>query len=305
MDPICKHRISRKRKMKKKKTALIIKFFLALLLIPTIYMASYSFFKMNSSKNKYDEYLTEYNTLLASKESLSKENEKLNLTLNERKTQYEELKTKFNESHAPIAHLTFDDGPSNITIKLLNTLDEFNVKATFFVTYKEGYDDVYREIVNRGHVLANHTYSHDYKKIYSSADAFINDVLALDKKLEEITQKPSPKIVRFPGGSNNSYSTPKVIKEITARLSDLGYTFFDWNVDSTDALTRTQDKNKIVNGVVNGVANVNTANILMHNTNFKGTTIDALPEIITNLKSKGYVFKTLTHDSAAIRFVNY
>ncbi|MEG1256157.1 polysaccharide deacetylase family protein [Clostridium sp.] len=204
-----------------------------------------------------------------------------------------------------IAHLTFDDGPSNNTIKLLDILDEYQAKATFFVNYKEGYDDVYREIVNRGHVLANHTASHNYKNIYSDATSFINDIELLDKKLEEITGQVPSKILRFPGGSNTEHirSDKNIMTEIIKSVTDRGYTYFDWNVDSRDACKMTQDKNVIIDSVLNGSIPMNTANILMHDTNLKYTTIEAMPEILKGLKSQGYIFKPLNHDSADIRFV--
>ena len=93
-------------------------------------------------------------------------------------------------------------------------------------------------------------------------------------------------------------------QSIFKALEDRGYTYFDWNVDSSDATKMTLDKESIVTSVLDGSSNVNTANILMHDTNAKYTTIEAMPEILEGLKAQGYIFRPLRHDSAAIRFVD-
>lgn len=297
-------KISFKRnKRRKKKSNIILRFFTSLILLFALGFTSFSFFKMNMARKEYTSLSSQYKTLLTSKEAISKETTNLESTLAEKNKLHEELQATFDAANKHVAHLTFDDGPSDNTLKLLDILDKYQVKATFFVTYKKGYDEVYKEIVKRGHVLANHTYSHDYKKIYSSPEAFINDVLALDNKVEEITGKAPSKILRFPGGSKNSFANMATSKEIIAKLTNLGYTFFDWNVDSGDASGHNKPKNFIINNVLTGASNVNTANILMHDTNAKHTTFEAIPEIIEGLKEQGYAFRPLTADSAAIRFI--
>lgn len=297
-------KISYKRnKRKKRESNIILRFLTCFALLFAISFASFSFFRMSMARKYYKSLSTQYNNILASNEAILKETTNLENTLMEKNKKHEELQAAFNASGKHVAHLTFDDGPSENTLNLLDVLDKYHVKATFFVTYKNGYDDVYKEIVNRGHVLANHTFSHDYKKIYASPDSFINDVLALDNKLEEITGKASSKILRFPGGSLNSFTSTATSKEIIKKLNDLGYTFFDWNVDSADASGHNIPKNSIITNVLTGAGNVNTANILMHDTNAKYTTFEAIPEIINGLKKQGYIFKPLTADSAAIRFI--
>lgn len=297
-------KISFKRnKRRKRKSNMALKLLTCFILLFTISFTSFSFFKMTLARKDYNSISSQYETLLASKENVSKETANLESTLAEKNKKHEELQAAFDASNKHVAHLTFDDGPSDNTLKLLDVLDQYQVKATFFVTYRKGYDEVYKEIVNRGHVLANHTFSHDYKKIYASPDAFINDVLALDNMLEKITGKAPSKIIRFPGGSKNSFASSATSKEIISKLTDLGYTFFDWNVDSADASGHNIPKNSIITNVLTGAGNVNTANILMHDTNTKYTTFEAIPEIINGLKGQGYVFKPLSADSAAIRFI--
>lgn len=292
-----------KRRVRKKKLSLPNIISISVLMFCILILCTFTgkmFFKIY----QHSRLKSEYNSIVELNSNLSQKTIELNNLYSAKKTEYETIQNKYDDliSKSPIAYLTFDDGPSDNTLKLLDVLDKYNVKATFFVVYKDGYDDVYREIVKRGHVLANHTYSHQYKYIYSSPEAFIDNILELDKKLEEITGVPPSKILRFPGGSNTGFIPHETSAEIKAKLNELGYSYFDWNVDSADALTQTQPKNNIVNSVLNGADLVNTANVLMHDTNVKHTTIEALPEIIEGLKERGYRFKRLDHESVKIQF---
>lgn len=293
---------SRKRVRKRKLSAQnIIKLLVLLICFITLCMCSGKmFYKMY----QYTRIKSEYKTIIKQNTLLSETTTELSNTYADTKAKFDEVQKNYDQAMAnsPIAYLTFDDGPSDNTMKLLDVLDKYKVKATFFVVYKEGYDDVYREIVKRGHVLANHTYSHQYKDIYASPEAFIDNILKLDKKLEEITGVPPSKILRFPGGSNTGFVTPDNSAKIKSKLNELGYSYYDWNVDSTDASALTQPKEVVVNGVLSGTDLVNTANILMHDTNVKHTTIEALPQIIEGLKDRGYRFKSLDHESVKIQF---
>ncbi|WP_461615272.1 polysaccharide deacetylase family protein [Clostridium sp. Marseille-QA1073] len=238
----------------------------------------------------------------ASKETLAKENENLQIEVQNKQKNYEQALSK-----VKIAYLTFDDGPSKHTRNILDTLDKYNIKATFFVNHKDGMDDLYKEIVNRGHVLANHTSSHNYSKVYRTKESFVEDVQKLDNELKRITGKEPSKILRFPGGSNNTISLnynngANFMKELAQHMTDLGYTFYDWNVDSMDAATFRQDKNVIVNRVLEDAKYVKHANILMHDLDPKDTTPEALPEIIEGLKAQGFIFESLNHESPKAQF---
>ena len=235
----------------------------------------------------------------ASINKFSEENDKLELEIENKQSQYE-----VSLENLKIAYLTFDDGPSNHTLEILNTLDKYNVKATFFVNYKEGNEELYKEIVKRGHVLGNHTYSHVYSNIYSSKEAFVADVQKLDNELQKITGKEPSKIIRFPGGSNNTIGgSIKFMSELAKNMTDLGYTFFDWNIDSQDATMLTQRKDVIVNTILRDCQYVQHANILMHDSDPKVTTLEALPQIIEGLKAQGFVFDKLSHDSPKSQFI--
>jgi peptidoglycan/xylan/chitin deacetylase (PgdA/CDA1 family) len=292
---------SPKRKIRQNKKPPILSIIAIIALFLCFSISTLSITKMFLAYNKQSSLQKELSSISASNDYLVLENNKFEKEISEKQSTYDK-----SMSNKKVAHLTFDDGPSDNTLKLLDVLDKYNAKATFFVVYKEGFDNVYKEIVNRGHVLANHTYSHNYKKIYSSAEAFINDVETLDNKLKEITGKEPSKILRFPGGSNMGYMNghDDISQSIFKALKDRGYTYFDWNVDSSDATKMTLDKESIVKSVLDGSSNVNTANILMHDTNAKYTTLEAMPKILEGLKAQGYVFMPLNHDSAAIRFVD-
>lgn len=207
-----------------------------------------------------------------------------------------------------IAYLTFDDGPSNNTEKILKILDDYNIKATFFVTgasAKSGLE-IYKTIASKGHSIGNHTYSHNYSKIYKSIEDFIADFNKLEKYLNN-SIGINTNLVRLPGGSNNTishkYGGNDIMVSISKYLIDNGYTYFDWNVDSTDASVKTQDKNKIVNSVLNNSKNKNAIIILMHDGPLKTSTVKALPEIVEGLKKQGFEFKPLSSESYVTQFL--
>ena len=129
-------------------------------------------------------------------------------------------------------YLTFDDGPSENTERILEVLDQYGVKATFFVTGEEAlsHPERYKAIVDGGHTIGMHSYSHRYDEIYASEDNFGADLLKLQKFIEETTQV-TPIFYRFPGGSSNTVSDLPM-SEFCDYLTDNGITYFDWNVSS-------------------------------------------------------------------------
>lgn len=190
--------------------------------------------------------------------------------------------------------------------KILKILREKNVKATFFVNGYPSKKDLYKQIVNDGHTLGNHTYSHNYAKVYSSVDEFFKDMNKLNDFLEEVTGV-RPSIVRFPGGSNNTishqYGGTKIMNKIVSKVVESGYQYFDWNVSSRDAEKRTQDKNVIIHSVLEGAKYKNKAVILLHDLDPKTTTVEVLPEIIDELTKQGFVFDALDENSYAPHFL--
>lgn len=245
-------------------------------------------------------------------EEMEKENEETKKQIEQLKEEIEELELKNlskiqkeEEAGLKIAYLTFDDGPSSNTLKILDILKEKNVEATFFVVGNKDMKDTYKRIVDEGHTLGNHTYGHDYNGIYKSTETFFADVYKLNDFLEEVTGQRS-KILRFPGGSNNTVSRHAggkgIMDKMTEAVVDEGYRYFDWNVDSLDASKVKQDKDVIVQSVLNGANYTNKAVILMHDAPAKTTTVDALPEIIEGLTKKGFIFRGLDMDSPEVQF---
>ena len=200
-------------------------------------------------------------------------------------------------------YLTFDDGPSTEnTEKILKILKKYDVKATFFVIYRNSDEEkeLYRRIIEEGHTIGIHSASHNYEKIYESVEAYLEDFNKLSKHIEELTGV-KPEIFRFPGGSVNSYNGA-IYEQIISEMTRRGYTYYDWDVSSGDASYGTASANWITNNVVNGVRKSKTNIVLMHDTNAKDTTVQALPKIIQKLKKKGYTFEKLTKDVKPVTF---
>ncbi len=207
-----------------------------------------------------------------------------------------------------IAYLTFDDGPSVNTPLILDILQDYGIKATFFVIGNPANSGkaMYRRIVAEGHSLGNHTYSHQYHSIYSSEDAFMADLIRLENLLVQSTGV-RPTIIRFPGGSNNqvshAYSGPGFMQGLTQRVMADGYVYFDWSVTSSDAAVATATAKNIVDSVLRGVGTRKQVMILLHDAKAKTTTVEALPTIIENLTAEGFIFRPITSDLKGFRFL--
>ncbi|WP_052447525.1 polysaccharide deacetylase family protein [Clostridium polynesiense] len=201
--------------------------------------------------------------------------------------------------------LTFDDGPSpKSTPAILNILKENDVKATFFVLGKnvdktEDHKSILKQTLEEGHAIGNHSNSHNYDKLYPGRSANLNNITedfeTANKKLQEVLGEDfQTKVVRFPGGGM-SWKNMQPVKEAFAAK---GIAFLDWNIDSTDARSKNRTKEQIVSAITKELdkmesANIDKITILMHDTDAKKSTVEALPEIISLLKSRGYAFKTL------------
>ena len=192
-------------------------------------------------------------------------------------------------------YLTFDDGPSAVTDRILDTLKEKDVKATFFVIGKTNEVDFdrMRRIVNEGHTIAMHTYSHNYNAIYASVEDYLADMYEIFCQIRDVTGI-TPTLFRFPGGSLNSYNiatSQALISEMLRR----GFIPFDWNISSQDAASSSgSSANDIYMNVVSRAEKVYRGVVLMHDTGAKRTTADALPMMIDKLRAMGFSFAALT-----------
>ena len=197
------------------------------------------------------------------------------------------------QERAKTIFLTFDDGPSPQTDRLLDILAEEGVKATFFVVHVNGdaAKERMRRIVNEGHTLAMHSYTHQYKKIYASVEAYLDDMYQLFCEIKEVTGV-TPSLFRFPGGSINSYNGG-VYQEIIAEMIRRGFVPHDWNISSQDAVNPSRPSEDILNSVVEASLKVSRGVVLMHDSTYRGTTIDAVRFIIQQLREQGYALDRL------------
>lgn len=203
---------------------------------------------------------------------------------------------------AKTAYLTFDDGPSPRTTEILAILEQYQVKATFFVTNPalQDYPDIARDLVARGHAIGIHSASHQYDEIYQSVDRFWQDVAENSRQIEQTTGVV-PQILRFPGGSVNAYNQD-IAADLIESLTAAGLSYFDWNCASGDATSSLVAKSRILENVRQSRQGKNDLVILFHDSTGKRTTVKALPEVIADLQSDGYVFAPLTKDSTPVRF---
>ena len=200
-------------------------------------------------------------------------------------------------------YLTFDDGPSENTAKILDILKEKNVKATFFVIGKEDEESkaLYQRIIAEGHTLGMHSFTHKYSVIYDSLDAFEEDVNHLRSYLAEITGV-EPNIMRFPGGSSNQVSNIDMT-EFIRYLNQEGITYYDWNVASGDATSQAYTADELVQNVITDVEKYDTSIVLMHDAATKGTTVDALGPMIDQLQAMGVELLPIDENTKLIQHI--
>lgn len=197
-------------------------------------------------------------------------------------------------------YLTFDDGPSNNTSKILDILKQEDIKATFFlVNFNSSYNPVVKRIYDEGHSIGIHSYTHNYKLIYSSVSAYFDDLNKMNDKIKTITGSDT-KLLRFPGGSSNTISSfnKGIMTTLVKEVTNAGYHYFDWNVDSSDAWS-ARNSNDVYNNVINNLKKGNNI-VLMHDLSSNEKTVNALEKIIKDAKEKGYIFANITMNTKEI-----
>lgn len=199
-----------------------------------------------------------------------------------------------------IIYLTFDDGPGPYTEKLLNVLEKYNVKATFFtINTRSNYSSMLAKEAEAGHTVAIHSLTHNYAEIYKNEAAYFADLRAMSDIIEKRTGK-KPMLLRFPGGSSNLVSANYcrgIMSRLTKAVTDMGYKYFDWNVDSGDASAAKNDK-EVFQNVVRGVQKYNISIVLQHDS--KEFSVNAVEKIIVWGISNGYTFLPLDETSPEI-----
>jgi len=297
-------------KIKKVLITVLLSILYLLVIFVTIYFIKIYSDKINSYnkvKLKYDNLFKENEKLVSDIKKEEKRKDELETTSRENLEKKESLEKIINKKEEEIKkenqnytkkvtgkviYLTFDDGPSIYTEDILNTLDKYNVKATFFVTCSGSLDKYAKKIIEKGHTLGLHTCTHRYNIVYSSEENYFNDLNSISAKVEELTGYKS-KYIRFPGGSSNTISrfNKGIMTRLTQKVTEDGYKYYDWNIDSEDAAGA--DKEGVYNNVISALKNHNysTNMVLMHD--IKVSTKNALDGIIKDALDMGYTFSNI------------
>lgn len=201
-----------------------------------------------------------------------------------------------------VVYLTFDDGPSRYTSRLLDILDKYGVKATFFVTNQfSAYKDMIGETHRRGHTIALHTYTHQYSSIYTSENAYYNDLSLIHNLVVQQTGV-IPTLVRFPGGTSNTVSRKYcsgIMTSLSQSLSYHGYLYCDWNVSSGDA-GGTTSTNQVAANVINGIKKNNVSIVLQHD--IYSYSVEAVEQILFWGIQNGYTFLPMSDTTPLVQF---
>lgn len=198
-----------------------------------------------------------------------------------------------------VIYLTFDDGPSKHTDKLLDLLKEYDAKATFFVVNTGNKMQArLNAIVDGGHGIAIHSLTHNYEKIYANEKAFFDDLAAMQKIIKDATGVTTT-MMRFPGGSSNTVSKKYnvgIMTRLTQAVEDQGFQYYDWNVSSGDAGgvtgTNAEKTAQVVTNVIKGIEGKQYAIVLQHD--IHEFSVDAVEQIIIWGYQNGYTFEALT-----------
>lgn len=192
------------------------------------------------------------------------------------------------DAQGKVAYLTFDDGPTEMTHRVLDVLAYYDIKATFFVVGEtvSYHPEILKRVFEEGHSIANHTYSHDYDVVYGTREQFEGELLKCEDMIGQVIGKENvQKLFRFPGGSKDEW---KYLYRIIA--DEMGYKFVDWNALNGDADGQPFSHERCLEEIENYCTDTGDVIILMHDTATKEITADMLPEVIDFLIEEGYTF---------------
>ena len=177
--------------------------------------------------------------------------------------------------------LTFDDGPSQHTGKLLDALKKYNAKATFFVVGSRLGSSTSNALLKRmedeGHVVGNHSQNHKNLK-YLSADGVASEMYTAAERIKTAIGH-YPIVMRCPGGNYNN--------TVKAYAKDISVPIIQWSMDTID--WRDRNKATILSRAKSGIKNGSI--VLMHD--LYSTTVDAAIELIPYLQQQGYTLVTV------------
>lgn len=200
--------------------------------------------------------------------------------------------------------LTFDDGPSPNTEKVLDILKEKDVKATFFVLGQNlenntSSQELLKRAISEGNAIGNHSYSHNMKKLYPNnnidINAFMNEIDHTNNLLKNILGNDfDTKVIRMPGGYNTrKYYNDPSLPAFNDILNKNNIVSIDWNALTGDAEGKNYSPHYMLDYAIKTSENKNQIVILMHDTYGKEKTVEMLPNLIDYYKSHGYEFKTI------------
>lgn len=278
----------RKNRIKRFKAVIIFMMFM-LLIIPNV-LSVYLFMNIKELQSSINNLNAEVENIKNTEVEIN-ENTELQIEetkdTNKQQVVYRTLTDKEAYPGYQRIYLTFDDGPSKNTDEILDILNEYGAKATFFVLKKDGFDDKYKRIVNEGHSLGIHSDTHDYSVIYSSPEKFEIDVNSVYNFISDLTSV-KPVLYRFPGGSSNTiYKGDK--QDLISIIDKTGLRYYDWNVASNDSVNGGLAKEQITNNVIKGIGDKEDAFVLLHDTQDKYSTVEALRMILDSYSNKDNV----------------
>lgn len=196
-----------------------------------------------------------------------------------------------------VVYLTFDDGPTNVTGKLLDILNQYEMTATFFMVgpkIKE-HPKIVKRMHKEGFGLALHGMTHDIHQVYRHPFAPSEEMAQAQEILEDITGVRS-EVVRMPYGS-----IPYLTEEMRYVLQTNDFKIWDWNVDSLD--WEFSNKQYVYHTIkeIEKVTQLGEAPVvLLHD---REETVKHLPKLLTYLEKQGFQTKILTNDMAPYTFV--
>lgn len=194
-----------------------------------------------------------------------------------------------------IMYLTFDDGPSKHTQEVLDLLNKYSIKATFFVTGENAeYSSMIKTIHEQGHTLGIHTYSHDYAKIYTSVDAYFQDIEKVSNLIKSETGVDTT-LLRFPGGSSNTVSKKYcdgIMTTLAKAVEEQGYTYYDWNAHNGDG-DPSISADALYNQTMREIEGKDHVVLLLHDGAGNQNTIDSLDRVLIELIQQGWTFKVI------------
>ena len=267
-------------------------------LLMNVYTANDLSHKLSAEQNKNKNLTSQMQKLNGEYQTLQKNYDELEKTIQDT--------SSTGGSSQKVAYLTFDDGPTVYTPRLLEILKSLNVKATFFVAFMS--EDTaqkrawIKQEVADGNTIGVHSWSHKYNVIYANEQNFLTDFNKMKDIIVEATGV-EPKLCRFPGGIGNTvsitYSHQIIMPKLIADVKSMGFTPFDWNAGGEDADKPYPTSEQFVKDIMNDAKGYNNLVILIHDTH--EFSIDAVPEVVDTLRTQGYVFKTLSPSSKAVQ----